>query len=304
MKENCFPSNRQAPLITIVTPTYNRRSHLTRLYASLCSQTHKNFIWYVIDDGSTDGTGEYIDHISRNSPFEIKYFYKSNGGKHSALNLAFKTVTTELLFIVDSDDYIVDDAIETIYADFKMIQSDQYCGIVYKKGKKENNPIGGYFKDECYRNYNQVRYFDKIKGDHAEVWKTKCLKQFEFPEFDGEVFVAETYVWVQMCEIYDVYLRNKVIYICEYLKDGLSLAGRKFRIKNPKGGMANSLMLTSPGFPLAIRIKNTLLYISYGLFAREKISRIVKMSKSPFLTFILCLPGYVLYQCWKWKYRV
>ena len=46
--------------VTIFTATFNREKLLSRLYNSLCSQTNKNFIWLIVDDGSTDKTKEYI----------------------------------------------------------------------------------------------------------------------------------------------------------------------------------------------------------------------------------------------------
>ena len=96
-------------LVTIVTPTYNRADKLSLLYESLCNQTSKDFIWLCIDDGSTDNTLDLIstyihEQKDSESPFSIQYIKQENGGKHSALNVAFKQVQTELLFIVDSDD--------------------------------------------------------------------------------------------------------------------------------------------------------------------------------------------------------
>ena len=50
-------------LITIITPTYNRLKEITELYASLCNQSNKNFVWIVIDDGSEDNTHTFFDKI-------------------------------------------------------------------------------------------------------------------------------------------------------------------------------------------------------------------------------------------------
>ena len=47
--------------ITVFTPTYNRADLLKRCYESMCRQTNKNFIWMIIDDGSTDNTKEVVD---------------------------------------------------------------------------------------------------------------------------------------------------------------------------------------------------------------------------------------------------
>ena len=68
------------PLITIYTPTYNRKNLLPRLYDSLCNQTCKEFVWLVVDDGSTDGSETLINQWKLDSPFQIQYIYKENGG--------------------------------------------------------------------------------------------------------------------------------------------------------------------------------------------------------------------------------
>ena len=66
------------PLITVFTPTYNRAYTLHLCYESLTRQTNKNFIWMIIDDGSTDNTAEVVkDWMKKCYGFEIKYFYKS-----------------------------------------------------------------------------------------------------------------------------------------------------------------------------------------------------------------------------------
>lgn len=92
--------------LTIVTPTYNRRHKISDLYKSLQSQTLLDFEWIIIDDGSEDNTSEIVKQWIENSEFRIRYFYKENGGKHTAINYALKIIETELTFIVDSDDIL------------------------------------------------------------------------------------------------------------------------------------------------------------------------------------------------------
>ena len=92
--------------LTILTPTYNRCNEIKKLWISLQNQTSKDFEWLVVDDGSTDDTKSIIKQFQLESDFPIRYIYKENGGKHTALNVGIKTVKSVLTFIVDSDDYI------------------------------------------------------------------------------------------------------------------------------------------------------------------------------------------------------
>ena len=101
-------------LVTILTPTYNRSKFLKKLYDSLLSQTNKNFEWLIVDDGFTDNTKTIIEHFIDENLIKIKYIKKENGGKHTALNVGIKEISTKYTFIVDSDGLLVDSPIQTI----------------------------------------------------------------------------------------------------------------------------------------------------------------------------------------------
>lgn len=102
-------------LLTIFTSTYNRAYILESLYKSLKNQTIKDFKWLIVDDGSTDNTQELVKNwISQETSFEIIYIKQENGGKQRAHNKAVEISDTELFFCVDSDDQLVETAVEKI----------------------------------------------------------------------------------------------------------------------------------------------------------------------------------------------
>ena len=100
--------------ITIITPTYNRAILLKRLYESLKNQTNYDFEWLIVDDGSTDDTQTVIQEFEKENLIAIQSLRQDNGGKHRALNRGIARVNTELIFIVDSDDYLPKDAVDLI----------------------------------------------------------------------------------------------------------------------------------------------------------------------------------------------
>mgnify|MGYP000231771201 CR=1 FL=1 len=74
-------------MISVFTPTYNRAYILPALYQSLQRQTCRNFEWIIVDDGSTDNTGELIASWQKDhNDFTIIYRKQQNGGKHTAIN--------------------------------------------------------------------------------------------------------------------------------------------------------------------------------------------------------------------------
>lgn len=74
--------------LTIFTPTYNRGYILGNAYESLKKQTNKDFIWLIVDDGSTDNTEDIVEKWIEENTIEIRYIKKENGGKHTAYNVA------------------------------------------------------------------------------------------------------------------------------------------------------------------------------------------------------------------------
>ena len=68
-------------MITIFTPTYNRAYILLTLYQSLMEQSYKDFEWLIVDDGSTDNTGQLVQQFQEKADFPIRYYHQKNKGK-------------------------------------------------------------------------------------------------------------------------------------------------------------------------------------------------------------------------------
>lgn len=101
-------------MVTVFTPTYNRAYILNNLYQSLCRQSYGDFEWLIVDDGSTDNTEGLIASWLDESKISLCYIKQPNGGKHRAINRGIQEANGNLFFIVDSDDYLADNAIERI----------------------------------------------------------------------------------------------------------------------------------------------------------------------------------------------
>ena len=126
--------------ITVFTPTYNRAYIINRLYESLQRQEIHNFEWLVVDDGSVDETEElFRTWMNNESKFPIRYYKKKNGGKCRAINFALDLAKGKLFFVVDSDDYLTDDALKKIIAWEKSLPKDEkYCGVAGNLGMSSN----------------------------------------------------------------------------------------------------------------------------------------------------------------------
>lgn len=223
--------------ITIFTPTYNRCKLIDNLYQSLLAQTDKNFEWLVIDDGSTDDTEKYFSELtSKPQPFPIRYLKQVNGGKHRAINRGVLIAKGELFFIVDSDDYLTENAIEKINQwTTSLDNSHKWAGISGLKGFSKDSIVGQHSEFSYVDAQNNERRKYNLLGDKAEVYFTDVLKQHPFPEIPGENFISEEVVWNAIARD-GYYLRwfNEIIYICSYLESGLTKDNSKDK-NNPQG---------------------------------------------------------------------
>lgn len=279
--------------VTVLTPTFNRGEVLRSLWNSLQKQTVKDFEWLVVDDGSTDGTKNLITQLQEKSDFPIRYIHKSNGGKHTALNVGIQTICSELTFIVDSDDYVTEDAIESILKIHKKYRlQNNICGYAFLRAFPDGKVNGKKFEvDEKIGSYIDVRVNgDDTSADKAEVFKTHCLKEFPFPEYPNEKFLGEDLVWVRMARKYEMVHINKAIYVGNYLEDGLTNNRRKYNIASPVGCMHRAEEFMESDLKTRYRIKGGLQYIVYGRFAGVKVVDLIRKSRHKVLATV-CTPG-------------
>lgn len=224
-------------MITVFTPTYNRAHLLPDLYSSLKEQTCKDFEWLIVDDGSTDDTEKMVNSWLSQADFSVRYIKKENGGKQRAVNLGVQQAKGEYFFVVDSDDVLTANAVETAVKWFDTIKDmDGFAGIAGQKGYKDGKAIGGSFSGSYLDATSLERPKYNITGDKAEIFYTEVLKNFPFPEFEGEKFVPEALVYNRIASAgYKLRWFNQVVYLAEYLPDGYSANVDKLLIKNWKG---------------------------------------------------------------------
>lgn len=220
--------------LTIFTPTFNRAHTLPRLYKSLKESSSHKFEWLIVDDGSTDNTKAYIDSIIQDSPFPIRYIFQKNSGKHAAINTGSLHSNKEWFFIVDSDDLITDDAIETIQNSVSYESVQKSAGVCFRKGYFDGSPIGTIFHDNNPLNLSPLEAGQIFKGDLAYIFQTYFLKQNPFPIISAECFFPELYVWNKIADNAPIiFYPQKIIYLAEYLPDGYSYNFKKNLKKNP-----------------------------------------------------------------------
>ena len=243
-------------IITVFTPTYNRSNLLNRVYESLLSQTNFSFEWILVDDGSTDDTESVINNFIDQKKISITYLKQENKGKHFAINKGVQLAKGEYLVILDSDDALTSNAIESILESVKIInEKSNIGGIVGRKIYFDQQLIGKLIGKNIISNSLDIRYKQNIIGDLAEIYKTEVLREFPFPEIKNEKFCPEDLVWNRIAQKDSLLFTDKLVYQVEYLPDGLSGKIVKIRMTSPIASMICYSELESYSIPLIHKMK-------------------------------------------------
>jgi glycosyltransferase involved in cell wall biosynthesis len=269
-------------LITVFTPTYNRAKLLKRLYDSLCVQTFADFEWLIIDDGSVDNTEKIVNGFIAENKIGIRYIKQRNGGKHRAINHGVREAKGELFFIVDSDDWLPEDSLETINKYYQGIKDDKsFAGISGLDGFADGKNIGDSLPKEIIDCSSiELRFKYKISGDMSEVFRTDVMKEFPFPEYEKERFCPEALVWNRIASKYKLRYFNKIIYYAEYQPDGITNAIVKARMNSPMASMMCYSELNSYDIPVIQKIKAAINYWRFRFCSNIK--------DKPKISFVWC----------------
>lgn len=223
-------------MITIFTPAYNRAHTLPRLYESLLKQTDKNFEWLIVDDGSTDETQSLIDQYIADNKIKIRYIYQNNGGKHRAINRGINEAKGDYFLVVDSDDFLANHCVEECIRLSSELNDEKIAGATFilaiGKIKRDINNFGK------FRSFDFSEYqWDDVKGEMSFCYKTSVLRQYPFPDFEGEKFCPESLIHNRIGHRYKVLYTDRILAFGDYLEGGLTSNYYKLLINNPRYAM-------------------------------------------------------------------
>lgn len=286
--------------LTIFTPAYNRAHTLPRTYASLLGQDCKEFIWLIVDDGSSDQTGELVRRWQQeNSEFEIRYIYKDNGGMHTAHNVAYENIDTELNVCIDSDDCLAKGAVTVILDKWEKIKHKNYAGMIGLDSDMYGNIIGKGFAPSLEETTLSAYYASGGAGDKKIIYRTEVIKKYPpYPVFEGEKYVPLSYKYLLCDQEYKLAVINQILCLVEYQNDGSSATMWSQYLRNPNGfAVIRKLDMIYPNSKRKLFVA-TVHYISCGFIAHKNFLR---ESPRKSLTFFLLPLGWLLSKFVKYK---
>lgn len=279
--------------LTVITTTYNRAYCLHQVYESLCKQTSKDFIWMIVDDGSTDETKSIVAQWIAEKKIIIEYYYKPNGGMHTARNYAYEMCKTLLNVVIDSDDWMTDNAVKLIIDCWNKHGTDKLYGLVAYNIDINGTIIG----TKMPRDVETITTFDlfekyKVRGDKKIILRSDLSKMYPYPEFQGEKFYPASYKFKHLDQDYKLYILHEAVCVVDYNQN--SMTNHKFaQYKSCCRSFAHyrNEMVSLTESPTVI-MRHVIHYIAESIFAGDK--DFVRHSSKPVYT-IVGLPFGVAY---------
>lgn len=285
-------------MLTIVTITYNREADLLRLYNSLKSQDRNYFQWYVVDDGSTDGTVPFIQRLRSKNEIKINLFARQNHGKYKEINYILPKINTPLMLFLDSDDYLVPNGINLIHDYYQRAKGNSEVGsLIFEHGETDGDDKLSAMKS-IDGEFIGKRYYTLIKkhsyGDYADVFSTKAISDFKFPEFKNEKFMSEGPLYYQFSQHYCSLFIPKILTVGNYESQGLTKSIRSNQIKNYRGTLYETQLYLNNDTPLYFRFKKGILFDYVAIHCEESFLKLWVKSHHKCLLLSCLLPALII----------
>lgn len=282
--------------LTVFTPTYNRAYCLNKCYESLKRQTCRDFLWLIIDDGSSDNTKKLVDSWIAESVIEIQYQFQKNQGMHGAHNTAYSLIETELNICIDSDDYMPGDTVEKILSFWELNKSEELAGIAGLDAYENGVIIGTKFLNGIKQStLFDIYYKHNVTGDKKLVYRSELTKNFPYPVIEGENYIGLNYKYYKIDLTHKLALYNEVLCVVEYMEDGSSKNMLKQYRRNPKGfAFYRKENMKNPYASSKFKFKECIHYVSSSLISKNW--QFIKESPCKLLTIFAIPVGFILYR--------
>lgn len=189
-------ASQSQPVVSILTPTWNRAKYLSSVWSGLNNQTSKSFEWIVANDGSEDGTVDTVKMLAEKSSFPVTLINASTRiGKSRMDNEAVRCARGEFILWCDSDDYLLPNAVETLLTTWASIPESErggFVGVTALCDTKEGI-LGSRYPTNDYTDieFNQLLW--EMNSDLVIFTRSCLLKGNPFLEVD--FLISESSVW-------------------------------------------------------------------------------------------------------------
>jgi len=230
------------PLVSVLTPAWNRASYLEKVWQGLHAQSYRNFEWLVADDGSTDGTEEIMHSLAARSGFPVVYIQADRHiGKPRMDNELMARASGDLILWNDSDDWLLPQALEKLvkaWCDLPLEERDSYIGITAlcsdPDGKLQSSKFR--FVENTPTTWNALCYQNQVEGDMCFLINKSRLAKARFLEVD--FMITESSFWKQFSGMKTVLMPEVVKLMDRSAVNRISLSGKMEYCRGKAYGLA------------------------------------------------------------------
>jgi glycosyltransferase involved in cell wall biosynthesis len=240
----------RAPLISVLTPTWDRAAYLKRVWKGLCSQSFKDFEWVIADDGSADATQAALQDMADHSEFPVVVITASvHIGKPRMDNELMAHARGKFVIWNDSDDYLVPDALEKLLQAWRSIPASaahEYIGVtalcIGEDGRIQSNLIP--FSDTSDTTWNELREVHRVTGDMTFFVRAEIIRGEKFMEVD--FMITESSFWKAFSDFKTRFLPVPVKVMSRDAPNRISFVPRMEYCRGKAYGLVLSERLASP----------------------------------------------------------
>ena len=176
--------------ITVIVPVYNVENYLRKCLDSIITQTYKNIEIIVVNDGSTDASGQICQEYAQKDN-RIIYIEKENGGLSDARNVGLDKMTGSYVTFIDSDDWIELDYVEILYRKIIEYQADIAVGNYYSYNEDEETYYFHIYGDSYYEKiYDNISIFENL-------YESQEMKSFALISAWGKLYKAKLFDYLR-----------------------------------------------------------------------------------------------------------
>ncbi|MBQ6555141.1 MAG: glycosyltransferase family 2 protein, partial [Firmicutes bacterium] len=236
---------------------------------------------------STDGVDELIKEYEKKAPFPVRYYYKENGGKHTAHNMALKLARGEYFLSVDSDDALTDDAVQKsldIWDNIPEDKKDEYWCVagLCVDARNPENTIGNKYPEDINDAPDPRALAALVKGDKTGCASTAKMREFPFPEPKDTTFITEIVVYNKLDNKYKQFYCNEILkYV--YTNEPDSLCASWFKNHVEQGYVSNFYWKVNTLNDMGLASGKKLLFEIpyYGFMAKRSAKEILSEINDP-----------------------
>lgn len=284
---------------SVLTATYNRRHTLPLVYESLARQTFRDFEWIVVDDGSTDGTGELVEGWRKHAGFPVAYHRQENRGKHVAVNRGVQAAAGDFVLPFDDDNTCVPEALERFHYHWEAIpreEREKYANLSCLCQDERGQLVGKRYPRDVMDVDSFWEQFRMRSG--AERWginRTEVMRQYPYEEIPGERFLFDGLAWNRMASAYRSRFVNEALAVYRPREDRTAWV-TKIRVASPQGTRLYYAELSRMRVPLRFRLRTLINYGRFSFHAGVPRADIVAESAYPGLTRGLLPAAFLAYR--------